>query len=159
MVGPVSNTNAGRPHPATTATQSAQSEPPDHPRGKSVGHLAKEVAMQLRNLEGVDVPKNIQGQAASSLARGMNTEAFLSTFTPATPADGNDGPIAEDPAPADGPIAEPDPVIVDDNPHVSGQSGETTIALDIVEVAATESSEVALQLLEAVETNETDATT
>ncbi len=153
MVGPVSNANIGRPVAASAPTQTTMSEDASRPRDKSVGHGAKAMVAELKGtVEGL--PKNIQGMAASSLARGMCPDAFMSMYKPADPVDDTGGTVAEDPVPGDEIPVEQDPVVIEEPPANNTETTEVTsevaVSTVVIEDIATDTGEAALELLEAV---------
>ncbi len=103
---------------------------------------------------GAELPANIQGKAASAIARGMNMETFFAAFMPAVEPPADDVPADGDSAPpgdaGDGAVAEPGSEIPEPesdaaSPPVPAADGETTVSLT---GAVASSYQIATTLLE-----------
>ena len=131
--------------------------PPPARNASAPGQVAKAMIAEA-TANGAELPANIQGKAASAIARGMNMETFFASFMPAVelpagdaagdvagdgeslpPDEAGDGAIPEPgseiPAPESGAAALPAPA----------SDGETTVSLNS---AAAGSYEIASTLLE-----------
>ena len=96
---------------------------------------------------GAELPANIQGKAASAIARGMNMETFFAAFMPEVEPPADDVPAEGESAPpvADGDGATPAPESDAATPPAPVSDGEAAVTL----IGAVVSSyEVAATLLE-----------
>ena len=126
------------------------------------GQVAKTmIAEAIAN--GAELPANIQGKAASAIARGLNMETFFASFMPVVePPAGDDAGDVANGVPGDGETAPPDeagdgavPAPESDAalppaPAADGESAVTLIS------AAVSSYEVAATLLEPLVDSESD---
>ena len=117
------------------------------------GQIAKAMIAEA-TANGAELPANIQGKAASAIARGMNMETFFAAFMPEVGPPADDVPTDGESAPLDdagnGAIAEPGseiPAPESDaaSPPAPASDGETTVSLTSV-VAS--SYQIATTLLE-----------
>ena len=121
--------------------------------GQSVGHQAK-AAVAAAASDGVDLPRNAQGMAASAIARGIDpASVFAALVAPEPTPPTGDGAVDEPPVPTgepDGAVTDPtetpadDPVVATDGDAVPGgvDGGAGTAAGEI------SGAETALALLQ-----------
>ena len=84
--------------------------------GRAVGKQAK-AAIETARADGAELPKNIQGRVASSIARGIDPASlFKALATPPADAPAGDAPV-EEPA---------DPVVAD-SPDIVATTAETAL--------------------------------
>ncbi len=121
------------------------------------GQIAKAMIADA-TASGAELPANIQGKAASAIARGMNMETFFASFMPAVePPAGDvpgDGEIAPPDNAGDGAISEPSPEIPEPESGATpdgtslpspASDGESTVSLTSAVVS---SYQIAATLLE-----------
>ncbi len=79
-------------------------------KASAPGQVAKTMIADA-TVNGAELPANIQGKAASAIARGINMETFFASFMPAVEPPADDVPSDGESAPpddtGDGAIAEP----------------------------------------------------
>ncbi len=126
-------------------------------KASAPGQVAKAMIADAA-ANGAELPANIQGKAASAIARGMNMETFFASFMPAVEPPADDVPADGESAPpddaGDGAIAEPGSEIpAAESDATTGATslaapvsdGETTVPPDS---AVASSYEIAAALLE-----------
>ncbi len=117
------------------------------------GQIAKAMIAEA-TANGAELPANIQGKAASAIARGMNMETFFASFMPAVEPPADDVPSNGESAPPDdaGDVAISEPGAEIPEPESGATSlpapvsdDETTVS---PETAVANSYEIAATLLE-----------
>ena len=117
------------------------------------GQVAKAMIAEA-TANGAELPANIQGKAASAIARGMNMETFFASFMPAVEPPADDVPSNGESAPPDDagdvaisePGAEiPEPESGATSPPAPVSDDETTVS---PETAVASSYQIAATLLE-----------
>ncbi len=117
------------------------------------GQVAKAMIAEA-TANGAELPANIQGKAASAIARGMNMETFFASFMPAVEPPADDVPSDGESAPPDdaGDVAAvepgteiPEPESGATSPPAPVSDGETTVSPS---GASASSYEIAATLLE-----------
>ncbi len=122
-------------------------------KASAPGQVAKTMIAEA-TANGAELPANIQGKAASAIARGMNMETFFASFMPAVEPPADDVPADGESAPPDdtGDVAAvepgteiPEPESGATSPPAPVSDGETTVP---PETAVASSYEIAAALLE-----------
>ncbi len=122
-------------------------------KASAPGQAAKTMIAEA-TANGAELPANIQGKAASAIARGMNMETFFASFMPAVEPPADDVPADGESAPPDdtGDVAAVEPGSEIPEPESGATSlpapvsdGETTVP---PETAVASSYQIAATLLE-----------
>ena len=160
MVRPISNSQVGHPvHRAATETETPNpTQDVKTPGGRAIGLQAKQELARLTTVG--PLPKNAQGIAASSLARGMSPEAFLNIAE--SPADNGAGDVvpgdevvSNDDLVSDGDVVSDGEVSVVDeelpaDPVANDAEGDGGDIASLVEDLSADVTEAAIDLLEPI---------
>ena len=149
---------AHRPAASQPEAPAAPESAPGAGRASAPGQVAKAMIAEA-TANGAELPANIQGKAASAIARGIDMETFFAAFMPEVeppaddvPADGETAPpgdVGDDAG--DGAVAPPESDAA--SPPAPAGDGETTVS-PIGAVAS--SYEIAATLLEPLVEPESD---